>query len=315
MTRSICHPMTKERDPFTERLYEAYVQFYDQEANDTVRELLSKGVPCMISKFGATELNALINYVSLRQQHYSMLDLFNYIRGERQYLWWNDSLKWLCSHSGFFPLDESGFHDFCELYIRDIEEIDILGSYLREEGCFDRELANAIRVNLDGYYAPFFYSNPWTIVLKEKRVLVIHPFEDSIRKQYQLRTKIWDNPDILPEFELKTVRAVQTLAGEKSEYRNWFEALNSMKERTSSIDFDIALIGCGAYGLPLSAHVKRMGKQAIHLAGWTQVLFGIKGKRWVDDPRVAKFMNQYWTHPLPSEVPQNYKTIEGGCYW
>ncbi|MDD2337021.1 MAG: hypothetical protein PHD01_10645 [Geobacteraceae bacterium] len=314
-THSICHLSRTERDTCKEQLYEEYVKFYDQEANELVREHLSRGNPCMISKFGMVELSALVNYSSLQQEHYSMLDFINYVRGDRQYLWWIDSLKSLCTNAGFFPSDEASFHNFCKLYIHDIKEIDILGSYIREESYFDRELANAIRVNLDGYYAPFFYSNPWTVVLKGKKILVIHPFEDSIQKQYSLRTKIWDNPDILPEFELKTLRAVQTIAGEKSEYKNWFEALNAMKERTSSIDFDIALIGCGAYGLPLSAHVKRMGKQAVHLAGWTQVLFGIKGKRWIDNPRVARLMNRYWAHPLSSEVPQKYRTIEGGCYW
>ena len=83
----------------------------------------------------------------------------------------------------------------------------------------------------------------------------------------------------------------------------------------SKIDFDIALIGCGAYGMPLAAYAKDMGKQAIHLAGWTQVLFGIKGKRWIDNPSVSKYMNEFWVQPLPSEVPNNFKKIEEGCYW
>ena len=26
-------------------------------------------------------------------------------------------------------------------------------------------------------------------------------------------------------------------------------------------------LGCGAYGFPLAAHVKRMGKKAIHMGG------------------------------------------------
>ena len=44
--------------------------------------------------------------------------------------------------------------------------------------------------------------------------------------------------------------------------------------------FDVAIIGCGAYGMPLAAMLKQAGKQAIHLGGATQLLFGIKGKRW-----------------------------------
>jgi hypothetical protein len=302
-------------DAYEAQLFEEYVQYFDQAANDFVRDRLSKGTPCLIAKFGAVELSALDNYLSILQERYSVSDLVGYIKGDRKYLWWNNSLKWLCLNAGFFPYDETLYREFCELYIKDMKEIDILGSYISEESCFDRELAKAIRINIDGYYAPFYYNNPWTGVLKGKRVLVIHPFEDSIQSQYLQRTKIWGDSAILPEFELKTIKAVQTIAGEKCEYGNWFEALNSMKGKISNTTFDIALIGCGAYGLPLAAHVKRLEKQAVHLAGWLQVLFGIKGRRWSDDPRVSKFMNSYWVHPLPSEAPQNYKKIEGGCYW
>lgn len=311
---SACRPAGTETSAGGEE-YQEYVQFRDQEANRLVRERLSSGEPCMVAKFGTVELEALVNYLSIHQESFPLSDLFNYVKGDRRYLWWNDSLRWLCSNAGFFPSDEAGFNSFCKLYLDDIKMIDILGSYIKEERQFDKELSGAVRLNLDGYYAPFYYSKPWTGVLKGKKVLVIHPFEESIQKQYQLRTKIWEDPDVLPEFELKTIRAVQTIAGEKSDYGNWFEALNVMKDQASGTDFDVALIGCGAYGLPLAAHVKRMGKQAVHLAGWTQILFGIKGKRWLDDHHVAKYMNQYWAFPLPSEVPRNYATIEKGCYW
>lgn len=49
-----------------------------------------------------------------------------------------------------------------------------------------------------------------------------------------------------------------------------------MKDEIDKQDYDIALIGCGAYGFPLAAHIKRSGKKAIHLGGALQLLFGIK---------------------------------------
>ena len=196
-----------------------------------------------------------------------------------------------------------------------INNIDVLGSYLYQERFFDQELKQAKRINIDGYYAPFYYKNPWTISLEGKKVLVVHPFEDSIKAQYQKREFIWEDKDVLPEFELITLKAVQTILGQSCEYATWFEALESMKTQMSKIDFDIALIGCGAYGMPLASYVKEMGKQAVHLAGWTQVLFGIKGKRWIDMPSVAKYMNEYWIHPSKTEVPKEYQRVEGGCYW
>ena len=58
-------------------------------------------------------------------------------------------------------------------------------------------------------------------------------------------------------------------------------------------DYDICLIGAGAYGFPLAAHVKRKGKKAIHLGGALQLLFGVKGKRW-EDPNYG--VNEWNVH-------------------
>lgn len=43
------------------------------------------------------------------------------------------------------------------------------------------------------------------------KVLVIHPFEDTIKSQYQKREKLFPGTDILPEFELKTLKAVREI--------------------------------------------------------------------------------------------------------
>ena len=66
---------------------------------------------------------------------------------------------------------------------------------------------------------------------------------------------------------MHTIKAVQTIADQQdSRFDTWFDALEYMKDEISKVDFDIALIGCGAYGMCLAAHVKRLGKQAVHLS-------------------------------------------------
>ena len=80
-------------------------------------------------------------------------------------------------------------------------------------------------------------------------------------------------------------------------------------------DYDIALIGCGAYGFHLAAHAKRRQKIGIHLGGATQMLFGIKGKRWENNPRSRGLMNAHWVKPADSERPEKFTLIENGCYW
>jgi hypothetical protein len=163
---------------------------------------------------------------------------------------------------------------------------------------------------------PFFTSNPWTKALAGKKVLVVHPFVETIKSQYQQRERIFNN-DLLPAFELEVIPAVQSIAGQKTEFEDWFSALHSMKEQIAKKDFDVCILGCGAYGFPLASFVKNMGKQAIHIGGATQLLFGIKGKRWeqfIVYP-YSNLFNEHWVRPNQNETPKKSNSVEGGCYW
>jgi hypothetical protein len=196
-----------------------------------------------------------------------------------------------------------------------MKEIDLLGSWLNQENLFSDRLIKAKRVPLEDL-EPFFTENPWTKSLENKKVLVVHPFAETIRQQYLKRNKLFDN-DLLPDFALNTIKAVQTAAHEKSKFADWFEAFEYMKMEMNSIDYEVAIIGCGAYGLHLAAHAKRMGKKAIHLAGVTQLLFGIKGKRWEEYivwPYINLF-NEYWVRPGENEKPKSVNLVENACYW
>src|SRR5262249_39981872 len=153
--------------------------------------------------------------------------------------------------------------------------------------------------------------DPWSTALAGRTVLVIHPFEASVRRQYEKRELLFEDPRILPAFTLKTLKAVQSIGENPSDFETWFDALNWMCDRVREIEFDVALIGAGAYGLPLAAHVNRLGKKAVHLGGATQVMFGIRGKRWDQWPEYQKLYNQHWTRPLPEETPAAIRIYDG----
>lgn len=295
-----------------------YVQKKGQIANDYIYQRLSSSPtePLMIAKFGTVELGVVGAY-ELKYNYRIASYLKDFMKG-RVSLYSSKVLYSLCKQAGFFPNDIELGDQYYRLMLNDMQDIDILASYIYEEKYVNKYL-KCKRVDLDGYYAPFLWKNPWTKYLKGKKVLVVHPFVDSIRYQYENnRCKLFDDPDVLPEFaELHTIKAVQTIADqEDSRFDTWFGALQYMKDEISKVDFDIALIGCGAYGMCLAAHVKRMGKQAVHLAGWTQMLFGVYGERWIkDQPQYAQFINESWIRPLESEKPKGAEKIEGGCYW
>lgn len=96
---------------------------------------------------------------------------------------------------------------------------------------------------------------------------------------------------------------------------NWFDALEDMKRQIDETDFDIALIGCGAYAFNLAAHVKRKGKKGITLCGGLQTLFGIYGARHEEDFKKMGILNEYWVRPKSKERPSGFQNVENGAYW
>ncbi|MEL6976477.1 MAG: hypothetical protein AAGL29_13935, partial [Bacteroidota bacterium] len=134
-------------------------------------------------------------------------------------------------------------------------------------------------------------------------------------KQYEKRLELFADPHVLPEFDLEVITSVQSIAGQKTQFEDWFAALEHMKSEMDHMDYDVAIIGCGAYGMSLGAHAKRKGKQAIHMGGATQILFGIKGSRWDNHPVISKFYNSAWVRPSKNETPEDKDKVEDGCYW
>lgn len=81
------------------------------------------------------------------------------------------------------------------------------------------------------------------------------------------------------------------------------------------MDFDIALISCGGYGLPLSIRLKKRGKKIIQWGGCFQLWFGIMGGRWSKNSEIQKYVNEYWTYPTAAETPPLAKTVNSSAYW
>jgi hypothetical protein len=200
--------------------------------------------------------------------------------------------------------------------IQDMKQLDILCSWRIEEKFLLKYYPGAKQIELRAL-EPYLSDNPWSEMLEGLKVLVIHPFNTTIERQYhEKRELLFEDKRILPRFKsLETIKAVQTIAGNKGEFNTWFEALDSMKAAIDSKDYDVAIIGCGAYGFPLAAHVKRSGKKAIHLGGATQILFGIKGRRWDDHPLISPLYNEHWVRPSQEDVPSDANKVENGCYW
>ncbi len=171
------------------------------------------------------------------------------------------------------------------------------------------------RAKLIQYFALEPLLGTWSKLLKGKKVLVISPFAKQIKKQYKQRLKLFANADeILPEFKLLTIEAVQTIGYEVDDrFENWFEALQFMKNEMAKLDFDICLVGAGSYGTPLAIYAKELGKIGLQTGGATQTLFGLIGKRWENRKHVKQHINEYWQRP--EKIPFYKEGIENGAYW
>lgn len=272
------------------------------EGNDYIAQCIRWGKPFYAGRCGATEMRCMAEYLAHDKGedfHFSAK-----IRGEMRNL------------SGMFPTDDDTLLRFCELYAQAARHAGLLavwdvGAERRViDGCQGTRFAELRALE------PYYHERPWTAALAGKRVLVVHPFVGTIRAQYSRRGELFDNPDILPKFaELKLLRAVQGLGGQDTGYATWFDALQWMESEIDRTDFDVAIIGAGAYGLPLAAHCAAIGRQAVQMAGATQLLFGIRGKRWDDHPVIGKLYNDAWVRPVGDESIANKEVVEGGSYW
>lgn len=280
-----------------------------------------EGKPLMVARIGSVECDVLENI------KYTFFEK----RSNLKFICWKGQPNFLNPfliprfgmNAGFFPIDDIGaLKRFYQLMLGNMLQVDILGSWLPNEVYFSKELKSAIKIDRERM-TPLLTKNPWTKALEGKNVLVVSPFAESIRKQYERRELLFpDDPNILPCFNLKVLKAVQTAGGGDIGFEDWFDALKYMEDEIDKSDYDVALLGCGAYGFPLAAHCKEMGKQAIHLGGVLQLLFGIKGKRWETDPGyihihpyLPTYCNEYWIRPSEDETPKGSAEVENNCYW
>jgi hypothetical protein len=228
-----------------------------------------------------------------------------------------DGIRYLASAAaGITPSDDDTLDFFSEAYAISLSYVDIIG--LMGEDIEDPIISTfapaAIRSELR-LLEPFYFESPWSENLAGKRVLVVHPFEESIKSQYSKRELLFKNKNVLPDFELLTIKAEQTNGGGVDGSKPFRESLSIMLDKMSSIDYDVAIIGCGAYGLMLARHAKLSGKSVIHIGGGLQILFGIKGGRWDVHPDISPLYNEHWVRPLESEKPRNHMVVENGTYW
>lgn len=270
------------------------------------RQKLLEKIPFLAGKIGWAELLAL--------EHLDHRFEFEWPKG-----WsWRSPATRLHNNAGFFPIQKGSFTRWNQEMRQSIAATDYLCAWQNDP--FLKAYENALIQSL----APQSSAIPMSLlgrdilpVIANSRWLVISPFVKTMQKQL-LRMKQINDPDGKLEIDwdpfVKTCKFVRCPFHshlETSPFSSWEDGLGKLADKVTSMEFDVALIGAGAWSLPLGRRIKQLGKSAIHMGGEVQLLFGIQGKKWEH----ASIYNSAWVRPDPEETPEDANRVEDGCYW
>ena len=197
-----------------------------QAASDLIKTALLSSDPCMICRYGYIELNTILNYEASQKDGNFLVKSKRYLLGETSPFWYDERITWpMREAAGFFPVTVQNLEKFSQLNLEESKNIDILASWIPGEKQIQSFFKQAKTIRLKDL-EPYYHKNPWSEALENKKVLVIHPFEHTITRQYENRENLFDDPRVLPDFHLLTYKPVYILPGEKNNpYKTWFEAL------------------------------------------------------------------------------------------
>jgi hypothetical protein len=271
-----------------------------------IRNALASRKPFAAGKIGGTELRALEYWD--RRLRFEWPPARGWIRPAER----------LMLLSGFFPIEKGHFTSWQNITTQAISEMDFLCAWQTDP--FFEQYEQLLINKLAPSSFNFFLRNlgrPLIPILLPFKWLVVSPFSLSVERQLPKLREIHD-PDFVQDGEwnypaqtCQVVRCPFYSHLEKSPYASWLDGLEKMSKEILAKQFDVALIGAGAWSLPLAARIKDSGRSAIHMGGETQLIFGIRGKRWDN----YSIYNKSWVSPDDSEMPQKRERVEDGCYW
>ena len=241
-------------------------------------------------------------------------------------------IKNMTVNAGLFPATEEALDAWSNHMLKKVlPSIDIVveWSMLKQENqilTMANPESTRIRLrSLEPYYESQI-KDRWTAALPSSAIVaVISPFSKTIKRQWEMRTEVWLINTIWPaDITIVPIQCgyAPTLTNEPQTSwpqdiltKGWVSAVVSIVQQAKTAKATHAVIGCGALSLPIAAALKQQGITAIHTGGATQILFGIKGRRWDTHAIISTLYNDAWIYPHTDEIPPNANKVENGCYW
>ena len=154
------------------------------------------------------------------------------------------------------------------------------------------------------------------IVLKNmfKKVLIVSPFADLIKKQIPKLNKLYNQENI--EVEFIFLKTYITYYNEDTDtyidipHNNFFETVEEYKSKINNLDFDIALLSCGTYSHFIGEYIKSINKKSYYVGGILPLWFGIYGDLYIKTPYANWFDNYKNCVLNKSDIQHSKKTLE-----
>ena len=283
-----------------------------RESNDYMLKLLEKGAPFIVSRLGIGS-ETFLTHEYLETGNISQRFL-------------GDTEPSVSVNAGIYASDIEKFKEFARKYAEAIQHSTALACFadnpitkFQDYFMVKYSVRSASHKVLEPFYCCMEDIVPWTLSLKGKRVLIVNPFVESMKKQLASKFQIFKDKKIFDDAqEFVFYKSYQTTAGNHI-HKDWTETFALMCKDIADLDFDIALLGCGGYGLPLCDFIKtKLGRSAVYVGGGLQLLFGVMGKRWESTPVWKKIIAENepkFIRPSGDEICPNKNRIERGCYW
>jgi hypothetical protein len=149
--------------------------------------------------------------------------------------------------------------------------------------------------------------------LKNKKVLVVSNAIDILKKSYDRGLQNVYNIDIEQFSSITYVKTPQTTRGSQYPNENSILTTEDIFKQIEKEDYDIVLLSCGIYGVPLSNLIRKSGKMSVYLGSALYTMFGVysHGIPLPSNPiyNTTNFIE------VEEKCPDHCKHIDLGKYW
>ena len=263
--------------------------FRSQEAIDLFTSIIQEDRPVFVTRLGGNEYELCKNVFTDTR----------YLDQPDNYTFWDKRLR---ADTGYFDFDNNwvyNLHKFVSIQTRCYKDAEysffanaslinpILAGQVPDEAFLNYLIGGKTSICygfVEGS-TPFLQSfKTWG---EGKKILVISPFEESVKVQYSRKDLLLENYTF-PDFELLTYKT-KVLYNYNTDSKedlgvttnNWDEEWQRMAEAISKLDFDVAWLSCASYANVLGDFIAhKMGKKAIYIGGMLNMFFNIYGGRY-----------------------------------